>query len=85
MDSMASVISAGVPPAALMESAYRGPCRILGEHITRVARGNTQVVICAEYCEGICRLRLSAFEAAAAQDPSTTLAPVGTRCVMLTA
>jgi hypothetical protein len=85
MDSMASVSSVGVPPASLMESAYLGPCRILGRHITRVTRGDSEVIICAEYCDGNCRLRQSAFEAAAAQDPSAALAAIGTRCIMLTA
>ena len=84
MDSMANVSSVGVPPASLMESAYLGPCRILGRHVTRVTRPDSEVIICAEYCDGNCRLRESAFGAAAAQDPSAALAPPGTRCIMLT-
>ena len=85
MDSMASVSSVGVPPAALMESAYRGPCRILGAHITRIARGGSEVVICEEYCDGLCRLRQAAFERAADQPASEVVAPAIARCIMLSA
>ena len=31
------------------EAAYRGLCRILGAHITRVARGGEESIICDEY------------------------------------
>ena len=85
MDSMASVSSVGVPPASLLESAYLGPCRILGRHITRVTRADSEVILCAEYCEGHCRLRQSAFETAASQDRSEASTSINTRCVMLTA
>ena len=84
MGSMASISSVGIPPASLMESAYLGPCRVLGRHITRVTRGDSEVIICAEYCDGSCRLRQSAFQAMASQDASAAPAPGSTRCIMLT-
>ena len=73
-----------VPRSALAESAYRGPCRILGAHITRVARGGKELIICAEYCDGVCRLRRAALENLAT-GLSDGVAPGETRCVMLTA
>ena len=85
MDSMASVSNVGVPPASLMESAYLGPCRILGRHITRVTRADSETILCPEYCDGHCRMRQRAFDEAALQDPSAAAASSATRCVMLTA
>ncbi len=73
-----------VPPSAAAESAYRGPCRILGAHITRVVRGETELVICTEYCDGVCQLRKAALESMA-PGLSDGVAPGETRCVMLTA
>ena len=85
MDSMASVSSAGVPPASLMESAYLGPCRILGRHITRVTRADSETILCAEYCDGQCRLRQGGFDMSTAQETSAASTSIGTRCIMLTA
>lgn len=85
MDSMASVNSVGIPPSALMESAYRGPCRILGAHITTIARAGREVVICPEYCDGLCRLRQTAFERAAGQPASDVVSAAVARCIMLSA
>ena len=74
-----------------MESAYRGPCLILGAHVTRVTRGGTTRIICSEYCEteGICRLKKAALESGTIQGlieaSSEGVALGGTRCVMLTA
>ena len=69
-------------------SSYRGPCRLLGAHITRVTSGGASIVLCAEFCEpdGACRLQLAvlaersdgAFETGAS-DLVRTVA----RCVML--
>ena len=73
------------------EAAYRGPCRILGAHITRVARGGEESIICDEYCEadGGCQLRKAAFELGALQGLTDALsegvARARTRCIMLTA
>ena len=84
MNTTQTISVAGVAPSALMESAYRGPCRVLGAHITRVARGGTELVICTEYCDGACRLRKTALESLA-PGLSDGVAPGETRCVMLTA
>ena len=73
------------------EAAYRGPCRILGAHITRVARGGEESIICDEYCEadGGCQLRKAALELGALQGLTDGLsegvARARTRCIMLTA
>jgi hypothetical protein len=74
----------GVPPVGGPESAYRGPCRILGAHITRVTRAGTALVACTEYCDGVCRLRKAALENLA-PGLSDGVAPGETRCIMLTA
>lgn len=80
-----------VPPSARGESAYRGPCRVLGAHITRVTRGGTVQIICGEYCEAeeSCRLKKAALESGTTQGvteaSSGGVAPGGTRCVMLRA
>ena len=80
-----------VPLSARLESAYYGPCRILGAHVTRDTRGGTMRIICGEYCEteGICRLKKAALESGTVQGlieaSSDGVAPGGARCVMLTA
>lgn len=72
------------------DAAYRGPCRVLGAHITRVARGGRESVICDEYCEvdGGCRLRKAALAYGALQGLPDVLCegppPARTRCIMLT-
>jgi hypothetical protein len=80
-----------VPWPARMELAYRGPCRILGAHITRVARAGAERIICAEYREadGGCQLRKAALEYATTailtDAPSEVHTAGRTRCLMLTA
>ena len=73
-----------VPPIGGGESAYRGPCRILGAHITRVTRGGTDLVFCTEYCDGVCQLRKAALESMA-PGLSDGVALGEIRCVMLSA
>jgi len=75
-------------PLAGPEAAYRGPCRVLGAHITRVARGGRESVICDEYCEtdGTCQLRKAALRYGPLQglpDLSEGLPLARTRCIML--
>jgi hypothetical protein len=72
------------------DSAYRGPCRVLGAHITRVTRGETEEILCGEYCPtgGICLLRQAMLGETPTQGltvGSSEGALGGTRCVMLTA
>jgi hypothetical protein len=80
-----------VLPSALMESAYRGPCPILGAHVTRVTQKGSTRILCGEYCEagGICRLKKAALERDELQgviEASSDGVPLGgTSCVMLTA
>ena len=76
--------SIGVPPWRGPESAYRGPCRILGAHITRVTRDGMDMVVCAEYCDGVCQIRKAALESLA-PGLSDGVAPGETRCIMLSA
>ena len=72
------------------EAAYRGPCRVLGAHITRVARGGRESIICDEYCEedGGCQLRKAALRYGALQGLPDVLAEglpaASARCIMLT-
>ena len=74
--------------AVLMEAAYREPCRILGAHVTRVAREGAESVICIEYCDGVCRLRQAALEYGALRGLSDALSDGLARarigCIMLT-
>ena len=87
MNTTTTISRAPFPPAALMEAAYREPCRILEAHVTRVARGGTESVICTEYCDGVCRLRQAALELALQglpDVPSEGLPPARNRCIMLT-
>jgi hypothetical protein len=80
-----------VQPSALAESAYRGPCPILGAHVTRVTHGGTTRILCGEYCETerICLLKKAALERRTLQgpvEPSSEGVPLGgICCVMLTA
>ena len=80
-----------VEPSALVQSAYRGPCRILGAHVTRVTDGGTTRVCCGEYgeTEGVCLLRKAALEYGRPQGlleaSPESLAVGAIRCVMLTA
>ena len=91
MTAVSPASSAIVPSSDRAESAYRGPCRILGAHVTRVTRGGTTHVLCGEYCEtgGICLLRQATLERGPIQRPTEAFsegsALSGTRCVMLTA
>ena len=78
-------------PLSGQEAAYRGPCRVLGAHITRIARGGRESIICDEYCEkdGGCQLRKAALRygpplQGLADVPSEGLPPARTRCIMLT-
>jgi hypothetical protein len=66
------------PSSVRADSAYRGPCRVCGAHITRVTRGGTEEILCDEYdpTGGICLLR----QATLGKGPSQGR----TRCVMLT-
>jgi hypothetical protein len=72
-----------------VQSAYRGPCPILGAHVTRMTHGETTRILCSEYCETehFCRLRKAALEAnvlqglAESSSESVTFAAIG--CVML--
>jgi hypothetical protein len=77
----ASWIDAGV-------SSYRGPCRLIGVHITRLTREGAPSVLCDEFCEsdGACRLQLAVLGHrdqgacdAGTPDPHRASA----RCVML--
>ena len=81
MNTLATA-SIGPSPSGGAESAYRGPCRILGSHITRVIRGGTERVVCPEYCDGVCQLRKAALESLA-PGLSEGVAPGEVRCVML--
>jgi hypothetical protein len=80
-----------VQPSAPADSAYRGPCPILGAHVTRVTHRGSTRILCSEYCEteGICRLRKAALEGGTLQGlieaTSEGMALGGTSCVMLTA
>ena len=89
MNTTVATGSVGVPLLGRTESAYRGPCRVLGAHITRVARGGTESIICDEYCEtgGVCQLRKAALGAPPGLTDvvSESVARDGTRCIMLTA
>ena len=60
----ATTNSSIVQPSAPVDSAYRGPCPILGAHVTRVTHRGSTRILCSEYCEteGICRLRKAALE-----------------------
>jgi hypothetical protein len=74
--------------SADQDAAYRGPCRVLGAHVTRISRGSTPVVICGEYCEtgGICLLRLAALDHSLGDRSDGTSQPrADVGCVMLTA
>jgi hypothetical protein len=83
--------SAILTPVGRSESAYRGPCRVLGAHITRITRGGEALILCGEYGEtgGICLLRQAALECGSVQELGEASpaggAPGGSRCVMLTA
>jgi len=90
MTAVSPASSVIVPSSDRAESAYRGPCRILGAHVTRVTRGGTTHVLCGEYCEtgGICQVRRAAFHSGPIQPTeafSEGTALSGSRCVMLTA
>jgi hypothetical protein len=82
-------IAVGLPVQT--EAAYRGPCRVLGAHITRLARDGRESIICDQYCEadGGCQLRKAALEYGALQGLtealSDDLALARIRCIMLTA
>ena len=79
-----------VVPLSGPQAAYRGPCRVLGAHITRIARGGRESIICDEYCEtdGGCQLRKAALRYGPLQGlpdvQSEGLPPDRTRCIMLT-
>jgi hypothetical protein len=85
-----ATIGNAVAALSAPEAAYRGPCRVLGAHITRVARGGRESIICEEYCEadGSCQLRKAALRYGALQGLPDILPeglPAGrTRCIMLT-
>jgi hypothetical protein len=71
------------------ESSYRGPCRLLGAHITRVTRAGASTVLCDEFCEGdgACRLQLAMLDlrrqaALEAHAPEASRAAAA-RCLML--
>ena len=46
MNTIATIDSVVMPLSGRMMAAYREPCRVLGAHITRVARGDTESIIC---------------------------------------
>ena len=91
MNTIATVDSVVMPLSGRTMAAYREPCRVLGAHITRVARGDTESIICDEYCEadGGCQLRKAALERGVLQGLTDILSegvvPARTRCIMLTA
>jgi hypothetical protein len=91
MNTVATIDSVVMPLSGRMMAAYREPCRILGAHITRVARGDTESIICDQYCEadGGCQLRRAALEGGASHGTPDILSEgvvsARTRCVMLTA
>ena len=91
MDTTTTTGAVIVPWPVRMELAYRAPCRVLGAHITRVAREGRESIICDEYCEadGGCQLRKAALERGALQGLTDILSegvvPARTRCIMLTA
>ena len=81
--------SAPASACAAGESSYRGPCRLLGSHITRVTRQGASTVHCAEFChpDGTCQIRLAMLEPGSAQAlgaASPVVEPVAVRCLMLT-
>ena len=90
MNTVATIDSVVMPLSGRMMAAYREPCRVLGAHITRVARGDTESIICDQYCEadGGCQLRKAALELGALQGLTDALsegvARARTRCIMLT-
>jgi len=91
MNTTATSDSLVIPLSGRTMAAYREPCRVLGAHITRVARGDTESIICDEYCEadGGCQLRRAALEGGASQGTtdivSKGVVPARTRCITLTA
>lgn len=89
MSTLSTTSTTSVPPLQ-GESAYRGPCRVLGDHVTRITRGGTALIICGEYCEtgGICLLRQAALESGPSQElgqASAGSGVPGVSCVMLMA
>ena len=72
-----------------VELAYRGPCPILGAHVTRVTKAGITSVRCSEYreIERTCRLKMAdCGTLCGSAQPSSGNAPLdNTRCVMLRA
>jgi len=91
MNNTTTIRSIAVALSGQTEAAYRGPCRVLGAHITRLAREGRESIICDQYCEadGGCQLRKAALEYGALQGLtdvlSDDLALARIRCIMLTA
>jgi hypothetical protein len=73
----------------VVELAYRGPCPILGAHVTRVTKAGITSVRCSEYCEieRTCRLKMAdCGTLRGSAEPLSGNAPLGnTHCVMLRA